>query len=120
MDYNGAPVRAKGYFYKEGLTYGKISSKGFTTRYCEEGFIFSSGGAMIFSQFNLLGLLGFTSSQVAQYYLNIFNPTLNNQVGDVLRLPISEDYDLDLIESVENCILYLIDSKLSLPIKSIS
>ena len=104
LDFNGAPVRAKGYFYKEGLTYGKISSKGFTTRYCEEGFIFSSGGAMIFSEFNLLGLLGFTSSKVAQYYLNIFNPTLNNQVGDVLRLPIAEDLNNNIIESVKNCI----------------
>jgi len=105
MDYNGAPVRAKRYYFRNGITYGKISSKGFTTRIVEEGFIFSSGGSMIFSKHPLINILAITCSKVAQFYLNVFNPTLNNQVGDVLRLPIKYKLDENIIDLAESSVL---------------
>jgi hypothetical protein len=104
IDYNGAPVRAKRFYFKKGITFGKISGKGFTTRLCDSGFIFSSGGSMIFPESDEKYLLGYTTSKVAQFYLNVFNPTLNNQVGDILRLPISNGNSEKVIDNVNKCL----------------
>ena len=90
MDYKGAPVRAKEYYFKEGITYGLISSFGFSARVVGEGFIFDVGGSMLFpnDENETLFILGLLCSKLSKSYLDIINPTLNYQVGDVKLIPV--------------------------------
>ncbi|MDK2828005.1 MAG: hypothetical protein PWP67_805 [Clostridium butyricum] len=92
LDYNGAPVRAKKYYFKPGITYGLISSMGFSARNIDGGFIFDVGGSMIFPEkYDKYYLIALLSSKVTQYILGIINPTLNYQVGDIGKIPVIID-----------------------------
>ena len=90
LTYSGAPVRAKEYYFRPGITYGLISSFGFSARKVEPGFVFDVGGSMIFSNIDTKVLIGFLSSVLVSRFIDMLNPTLNYQVGDVARLPILE------------------------------
>lgn len=95
LDYQSAPVRAKRFYFKSGITYGLITSSSFSARNIDGGFIFDVGGSMLFPDINTkFYILGFLSTKLTQLYLNVINPTLNYQVGDVGKLPmiISEKY----------------------------
>jgi hypothetical protein len=92
LTFSGAPVRAKQYYFNEGLTYNLISSGGsFASRYIEKGFVFDVGGSMIFNNGHtdemLQNLFALTNTKVSSYFLNIINPTFNYQVGDVGKIP---------------------------------
>lgn len=91
MDYAGAPVRAKQFYFKEGITYGLISSFGFSARRVFGGFVFDVGGSMIFPSIDIDKLQGFLSSKLVKALIGVLNPTLNYQVGDVQRLPVDVD-----------------------------
>jgi type II restriction/modification system DNA methylase subunit YeeA len=90
LEYRGAPVRAKEFYFRPGLTYGLISSFGFSARRVEKGFIFDVGGSMIFSNnsLNELLIISVLCSKISKLFLDIINPTLNYQVGDVKLIPI--------------------------------
>jgi type I restriction-modification system DNA methylase subunit len=93
MDYNGAPVRNKRFYFKEGVTYSASGSKGTSFRYLPEQHVFDVGGASIFltkSFKNNNYLLAFLNSKLAFYIVGCLNPTVNTQVGDLRRLPFIE------------------------------
>ena len=80
------------YWFKEGITYTKISSKAPSFRYLPENCIFDMGGPSIcYLKDNLNYILGLFNSNLIQYYLDIFNPTLNIQSKDIRALPIIID-----------------------------
>ena len=72
LDYSGAPVRAKQYYFHEGITYGLISSFGFSSRKVLCGFIFDVGGSMIFPDVDINKLQGFLSSKDSKKYFYRF------------------------------------------------
>lgn len=82
------------YWFKEGITYTMLSSKGASFRVLPLGCIFDKGGPSIVSlSDNLHYCLGFLNSQVCSDYLNTMNPTINLQVKDVNNLPLIIDAD---------------------------
>lgn len=105
--YKGAPVRAKEYYFKEGITYGLISSFGFSARAVDKGFVFDVGGSMLFPKDDndKAFLMAFLCSKLSKIYLDLFNPTLNYQVGDIKLLPIiqTDSYN-DVIELSNKCV----------------
>ena len=80
------------YWFKEGITYSSISSKGASFRYMPPECIFDTKGPAI-SYLNkyLYYVLGLFNSQITQTYLNILNPTVNLQTKDVNNVPILFD-----------------------------
>ena len=89
FSFRGAPVRAKEFYFKPGITYGLITSSSFSARNIEGGFIFDVGGSMLFpKETQKYYLLGFLLSKITEYILKILNPTINYQVGDISNLPI--------------------------------
>ncbi|MFW1889146.1 BREX-1 system adenine-specific DNA-methyltransferase PglX [Acinetobacter johnsonii] len=98
LDYSGAPVRAKNFYFRGGITYGLISSYGFSARRVFGGFIFDVGGSMVFPQIDMEKLQAFLCSRLVERFLSILNPTLNYQVGDIQKLPILKEA-FDLISS---------------------
>ncbi len=83
------------YYFKEGITWTKLSSSKFATRYKNSGFIFDDTGRSAFIEddigININYLLGFLSSKVCAEYLKILNPTMSFTNGDISRLPILKD-----------------------------
>lgn len=50
LDYKGAPMRGKDYFFKEGMSWSAISSGNFSGRYTPPGFSFAGKGPMLFAK----------------------------------------------------------------------
>ena len=75
-------------WFKEGITYTAISSKGTGFRYMPPGCIFDKGGPSIVNIKNLYYCLGFLNSNIIRYYLNILNPTINIQTKDIKAIPL--------------------------------
>ncbi|WP_276681389.1 MULTISPECIES: BREX-1 system adenine-specific DNA-methyltransferase PglX [Empedobacter] len=91
------------YFFKSGITTKKIGGN-FSARFVPEGFIFDSGGPLFFSD-NDKYLLGFFNSTVIKFFLSIYNPTLNFQVGDISDVPIiisNEDVINKIVQNLIN------------------
>ncbi|WP_418349297.1 Eco57I restriction-modification methylase domain-containing protein [Slackia isoflavoniconvertens] len=76
-------------WYSEGITYTDITSGKSHFRYLPSGCVFDKAGPSIVC-FNLplWGVLGLFNSSTAQYYFDIFNPTLHLQTRDVKAMPI--------------------------------
>lgn len=97
-------------FFKEGLTFSGVNSQRFAVRYLPEGFIFDSGGSFIdVKNTNLYYLLGYLNTKLVNYYLNLFNPTINFKNNDIHRLPFI--YEKSIIHDVEKNILDVIKLK---------
>lgn len=81
-NYNGA------YSFKEGITWSALSSGAISFRFSPKGALFDSKGAMGFSNGeDIRVLLAFLNSTIAQKYLEVFSPTLDYKVGDVIQIP---------------------------------
>jgi hypothetical protein len=87
---SGSALRAQHRWFQHGITYIKVSSKGFSARYMLPEYVFSSGGNATFVHNDkyLLAVLGILNSKLASYFLRLINPTLNYQTGDIERIPV--------------------------------
>ena len=102
ITFNGAPVRAKNFYFKEGITYCLISSLNFSARYVNNGFIFDVGGSMLFPKSNIKYVLALLGSKLTKLFLKCISPTLNYQVGDISKIPIL--YKKQEEETIENIV----------------
>ena len=102
LDFQAAPVRAKRFYFKSGITYGLITSASFSARNIDGGFVFDVGGSMLFPDESIRKyILALLCSKLSQKYLDIINPTLNYQVGDIGKIPIIIDNDKkEIIENI--------------------
>lgn len=82
-------------YFKEGLTWNKISSKHFLVRHKNKGSIFddTSRCAFLSNEINLYYLIGLLGSTVSNNVLKFFNPTLSFTNGDISRIPIIGEKD---------------------------
>lgn len=80
----------KKYWFKEGITWGLITSARTSFRLKPLEAHYSSGAPTIFDKSFACDnvLLGFLNSPIAFLYLKAMNPTLNTTVNDVLGLPL--------------------------------
>lgn len=79
---------AEEFWYKEGITYSAITSRGTGFRYLPKGCIFDKGGPSINLFINKDEVLALLNSNVAKYYFWVFNPSINLQIKDVKSFPI--------------------------------
>ena len=84
---NRMPSRA--YYFRKGITWTLVSSKGHFGARIVDNSVFDVGGSCGFAkdERDIYVILAFLTSKVAEYYLNALNPTVNCQVGDVKNLP---------------------------------
>lgn len=76
------------FWYKPGITYSAITSRGTGFRYLPEGCIFDKGGPSINLRSNIPEILALLNTNVAKYYFWVFNPSINLQVKDIKNFPI--------------------------------
>ena len=81
------------YWFKEGITYSAITSRGTGFRYLPTGCLFDKGGPSINVTEHLYEILALFNSNVAKYYFWVFNPSINLQVKDVKNFPIISSGD---------------------------
>ncbi|MBX9668068.1 MAG: N-6 DNA methylase [Candidatus Obscuribacterales bacterium] len=76
------------FYFKKGITYSYIGTKGFKARLLSPGSVFDIASSAIFSEeISLSYLLGFFNSALVRFILGFLNPTVNFQIGDLRRLP---------------------------------
>ena len=94
------------FWFKEGLTWGAITSGDNSYRIKPKQFMFSSASPTVFtSSFTCdMSVLAFLNTKVAKYISKIINPTLNQNVNDTLRLPY-----FGFSEKASNCALKCIE-----------
>ena len=79
------------YYFKEGVTWNKISSKRFAVKYKAPGFIFddTSRSAFCKNSDDILPFLASLCSKISFEYLKMYNPTMSFTNGDIERLPVN-------------------------------
>ena len=96
------------YYFKEAITWSKITSGGFSIRFREEGSIHETAGMSVFSGDNkrLKYILGIISTKLSNYIFNIFNPTINLNTGDFELFPVIENEQIKpkVLSIVDDCI----------------
>ncbi|MEJ6952102.1 BREX-1 system adenine-specific DNA-methyltransferase PglX [Natronospora cellulosivora (SeqCode)] len=79
----------KKYWFRDGITYNGISSKGFSARVTENSIYDKKGPTFhIIDQEIKNYILGFLNSNICNYIMDFLNPTLSYQMRDVNNLPI--------------------------------
>lgn len=77
------------YYFKEAVTWSKVTIGGFSTRFVPEGFIFDVAGCSIFAEEDQrLFLLGLTNSKITPEILSFLSPTVNYEVGHISNIPV--------------------------------
>lgn len=108
----GAIFRNAGFYFRKGITWSGISNNGSSFRWCDEGFLFDSNkGPMIFEKkIDIYVILALLNSKVSSFIVQILNPTLSLQLGNVASIPlinvknaIQEDISTLSKYNVENC-----------------
>jgi hypothetical protein len=100
-------LRDKAFYFKRGITWGRITSSQIAFREVIDGSLFGDAGPIAFVESNRHYILGFLCSVVVNYLLNATNPTLNFQVRDIMGIPLKIDSDKqsEIVVMVQNNIV---------------
>ncbi len=79
-------LRNRDYWFREGFTWGTVSSASISARYTPEGCLFDNGGCTVFSKSYLYKVGGLINSVVGGRYLEFLAPTLNFQPGCIAKI----------------------------------
>ena len=100
-----AVIRNPDYYFRKGVTWSLISNIGFAARISPGGFVFDVAGMTCFPERkDIFLILASLNSTIAKFILSSLNPTINYQVGDIERLPISHQPSESLDSMVEEAI----------------
>lgn len=91
-------------YLKEALTWPFISGTHLTAKLLPAGFLWDVAGSPCFfkKKEEEYYILGFLTTPVSSFILNIVNPTINVQAIDIARLPIVESDNKNFIVSLVN------------------
>lgn len=97
------------FMFKEGVTWSFINSSNFGVRYKKQGFMFDVQGSSAFPEKDkIFYLASFLCSKIAFYGLQVINPTLSFQAGNIASLPIifpKQELTKQIIDSLtQECI----------------
>lgn len=78
------------WYFKEGLTWNKLSSSRFAVKYKRPGYVFDDTSRSAFpnNTHYLKYIIGLLCSNVTNEYLKLLNPTMSFTNGDLIRIPI--------------------------------
>ncbi|MFO7972479.1 MAG: N-6 DNA methylase [Desulfobacterales bacterium] len=104
----GWKIRDEEYYFRTGITYTNLSSSGFCVRRMPDGALFEDTGPVIFPQrYSRDFWLGVLNTKLVSYVLDLLNPTLHYQAGDVARVPVAEPEprrETEIGESAKRCV----------------
>ncbi|NLJ91119.1 MAG: BREX-1 system adenine-specific DNA-methyltransferase PglX, partial [Clostridiales bacterium] len=102
-------VKNTDYYFKEAITWGLITTAGFSIRYRKPGSIHDVSGMSAFSKNYdiLIYILGLMSTPIADYIFKMLNPTINLQVGDFNNFPV-------IVSNNKNTVIELAQKNISI------
>lgn len=82
-------IKNQKFYFKEGITYSFIGTT-VSARKTDKGFLFDVAGSTIFLNDEKFFeyLLALLYSTVSDHYMNLLNPTINIQVGNIKNIPV--------------------------------
>ncbi len=85
---HGSQIIPEEYWYKKGITWGLTSQASF--RVLPEGSTYDKQGSSIFivDEEKYAATLALLNSRIAEYYLQVLNPSLSYQVRDIRNIPL--------------------------------
>lgn len=78
------------YIFRECLSWTRVTSGNFCIRYYPKGYLCDTAGAGLFVEKDRMFLLGWLSTNIVNQMLQIQNPIIVVQAGDVARIPVPE------------------------------
>lgn len=83
-----------GFYFKESISWSKISSGSIAFRAYPNGFVYDVAGTSLFpkNMNNKKYYIGFVNSKVTKHILSVISPTLNYEVRQIAILPVVEAY----------------------------
>ena len=92
------------FYFKQSISWSKISSGTIAFRYYSNGFIFDVAGCCIFFREDeeMYKTFAFLNSKIAQNILQILSPTLNYEVGHIASLPILQSIPDSVVPVVQS------------------
>ncbi len=97
-------------YFRPGITWTDISSSYFGARFMSSGFVFDHKGPCVFSSTETRSyILSFLCSSVMKHMVEILNPTLCFQVGNVASLPVLFPSSPDVRSRIESLAAECID-----------
>jgi len=101
-------ITNEGFYFRDGITWGGLTSSDVSFRYSDVGALFDSNkGAMLFPEEAISkAMLAFLNSVIAKQCLKILNPTLSTQNRDIENLP----FDVERLAASLNAISPLAQS----------
>ncbi|MGL5356588.1 MAG: BREX-1 system adenine-specific DNA-methyltransferase PglX, partial [Cetobacterium sp.] len=89
------------FYFRESISWSKVSSGSFSMRFYPTGFIFADAGMSVFSE-ELLNILPIMNTTFASNVLACLSPTLNYEVGHIISTPIIKSNSSELENIVKN------------------
>lgn len=101
-EFSGSVIRNPNYYFREGMTWGTISSAALSMRFSPSGSIFETKGAMAFasSHESLLICLALTNTSLVSNLMSILAPTLDFHEGPMGKLPIATPDDSSKVDAL--------------------
>ena len=100
-NFKNAVIRNPSYYFKESISWSKVSSNNFSMRFYQKGLIFADAGMSYFSKENLKYILGISNSKLINKFLTILSPTLNFEAGHLALIPLIYNDNKKIIELIE-------------------
>ncbi|NLJ39217.1 MAG: hypothetical protein GX432_10700, partial [Candidatus Atribacteria bacterium] len=93
-EFENSVIRNESYYLKEGINFSQTTSSSFSARYSPHNIIFDVVSSSIFSEYiDLFLFLSITNSMFLNVILNVLNPTVHYQVGDLKNIPIPDSIE---------------------------
>ena len=100
-DFKGSSLTGVQNYFKENISYSRITSAETSFRYTPEGSIPNMAGLAVYAHEELYALLGWLNTKVVCTILSITNPTLNFPPGTVGKIPVVfEEIDTQSVSRV--------------------
>lgn len=96
-------IMSREYYFKPSITWSICGGK-FGVRFSPKGAIFDVGGSSLFPNRQFYYILGLLNTNIVNYLLEMLNPTVNIQTGDIKRIPYVEQRVPEVNELVKKCI----------------
>ncbi|RIW32680.1 BREX-1 system adenine-specific DNA-methyltransferase PglX [Bacillus salacetis] len=107
-NYKNSVIRSPQFYFKEALTWSKVTIGGFSIRYIPNGYLFDVAGCSIFfdkeSEDNIYYFLALLNSVVTKRILAFLSPTVNYEVGHIASIPIKYITNENVVSLSKECL----------------
>lgn len=87
-EYSKASVSNSRNYFKSGITWGRTTSSKVSVRLKSDYLLYNSESPLLIIDSDIEYILAYLNSNVTNYYLNVYNPTLHYQLSDMKGIPL--------------------------------